>query len=168
MAKGKARKSAVRSGKADTSDQRARERAIYASASVIMLIAAAATFWKGRTVYRHIYMHQTGASLEDLIVILVSISVIQIAFWSVLDAPPPFAIRKNVFFASFVLFLSRISFMLAGALFSIVVLVRFEELDIRPRALLVFVAVLFTIYCFSKWIERLGHALEHGSDGHTG
>ena len=127
------------------------------------LLAAVAAEVKGRTVYRHLYLHESAATTSDLTVILVSVVAIQIAYWSILHRPLPFAIRKNRFLASVVLFLSRISFMLAGALFSIVVLVRLEDLQIHPRALTAFVAVLFTIYCFSRWIESLGHVLETGS-----
>lgn len=142
---------------------RSRERAVYASAAVATLLAAGATFWKGREVYRQLYLHQTTASVSNLIIILISVAVIQAAYWTVLHAPPPFVIRKNHFIAHVILFLSRVSFMLAGALFSIVVLVRLEELSIRPHGLLTFIAVLFTIYCFSRWIERLGNAFARGS-----
>jgi hypothetical protein len=72
-----------------------RERSIYACAAIAALFAAGATFWKGREVYRHLYMHQSNASTTNLIIILVSILVIQIAYWSVLHAPPPFVIRKK-------------------------------------------------------------------------
>lgn len=143
--------------------ERGNERAIYASAAIITLVAASATFWKGRTVYRHFLLREPAANTSDLLVILVAVIAIQIAYWSVLIGPPPFEIRKNVFAASVVLFLSRLSFMLAGALFSIVVFVRFEELDIHAQGLAIFAAVLFTIYCFSRWLERLGHTLETGS-----
>lgn len=80
-----------------------------------------------------------------------------------LHRKPPFAIRKNLVLAHIVFFLSRISFMLAGALFSIVVFVRLEDLNMHPRQLVIFVAELFTIYCFSRWLELLGRVLESGS-----
>lgn len=163
MARGKSRTVKIRSVKERPFHDYSRDRAIYACASMVMLFAAGATFWKGRAIYRHLYLHQTTTSMADLIVILVSIAVIQIAYWSVLHAPPPFAIRRNPFIAHIILFLSRVSFMLAGALFSIVVLVRLEDLQIRPRALLTFVAVLFTIYCFSRWVERIGNAFARGN-----
>jgi hypothetical protein len=138
------------------------ERAIYASAAIVTLIAAAATFWKGRIVYRHLLMREPAGAPADIVIILVAIAAIQIAYWSVLNRPPPFAVGRNLFLASVVLFLSRISFMLAGALFSIVVLVRLEELEISARQLGIFAADLFTIYCFSRWLELLGHLLESG------
>jgi hypothetical protein len=140
-----------------------RERANYAGAAMVMLFAAGVTFWKGRTVYRHLYLREPAGTTIDLVIILTSIAAIQISYWLVLHRPPPFAVRKNVVLAHIILFLSRISFMLAGALFSIVVLVRLEEIDIHPRQLVIFVAELFTIYCFSRWLERLGHVLEAGT-----
>jgi hypothetical protein len=142
--------------------ERGPERAIYASAAIVALIAAAATFWKGREVYRHLLLREPAGTAPDIFIILIAIAAIQIAYWSVLNRPPPFAIAKNSFLASIVLFFSRISFMLAGALFSIVVLVRLEELDISVRQLAIFAADLFTIYCFSRWLELLGHLLESG------
>lgn len=161
MANGKAR--TIRNRSSNPRRDFGRERAVYASAAIATLLAAGTTFWKGREVYRHLYLHQTTASISSLIIILTSVAVIQAAYWTVLHAPPPFVIRKNHFIAHVILFLSRVSFMLAGALFSIVVLVRLEELNIHLRGLLTFVAVLFTIYCFSRWIERLGNAFARGS-----
>lgn len=163
MAKAKNRATVSRPAERQTSYDIERSRAIYSLAAILALLAACAIFWKGREVYRHLYLHQTATSTADLVIILTSVAVIQVAYWSVLIGPPPFVIRKNPLIAHIVLFLSRISFMLAGALFSIVVFVRLEELHLHPRGLLSFVAVLFTIYCFSRWIERIGNAFAKGN-----
>lgn len=144
------------------SDQR--RRGLYAAAATTTIVAAAAIFWTGRGVYRHLLFRDGAATTADLFLILTSVVVIQLGYWTVLADRPPFEIRKSRIVSNALLFLSRLSFMLAGALFSIVVFVRFEELDITFIELSLFIAVLFTIFCFSRWLEMLGRVFERGSN----
>jgi hypothetical protein len=141
-------------------------RVYYSAAAAFSVLAAAAIFWKGRSVYRHLLFGESAGTPSELAIISVSVVVIQTAYWAVLKRPPPFRTMRSQVLGTVVLFLSRISFMLAGALFSIVVFVRFEELHIRPLGYLLFVAVLFTIFCFSRWLEAIGRHLEKGANPH--
>ena len=114
--------------------------------------------------YRHILFRQPAATTADLIAISISVIVLQLAYWRVLVDSPPFRLPKNMLVSNMLLFCSRISFMLAGALFSIVILVRFEELNIRLPGLVLFPLVLFTIFCFSRWVERIAREMEGSRD----
>ena len=58
-----------------------------------------------------------------------------------------------------ILFLSRLNFIFAGAVFSAVYLVRFNELDISLWGLLIISIVLFLILCYTLELERIGKAL---------
>ena len=153
-------KSLDRQGKANAGKA---VRTRYWCAVLITTTAAAAIFWKGRAVYRHLLGHEHPASPADLAVIMTAILILQAIYWSVLIRPIPFEIKKNMLLANIMLFLSRISFMLAGALFSVVVFVRFDDLSFRLPGLIHFVAVLFTIFCFTRWIESWGRAFESGN-----
>ena len=134
----------------------------YGFAALAACAGAATIFWKGRETYRHFLFGQPPTTTFDLVVISLSVLAIQIAYWAVLCRPFPFASKKRPILATVLFFFSRISFMLAGALFSIVVFVRLEELEIKPVGAVLFVAVLFTLFCFCRWIEALGYALEAG------
>jgi hypothetical protein len=55
--------------------------------------------------------------------------------------------------------LSISAFIFAGAVFSSVYLVRFNELEISLWGLVLLSAVLFSIFCYTLGLERLGRAL---------
>lgn len=131
----------------------------YLLAVIAAIFAAGAIFWKGREVYRHLLFGEPAATGADIAVITICVAVVQVAFWGVLVNSLPFELPRNLLLSNIVLFVSRISFMLAGALFSIVIFVRLEELDIRFPALVLFTLVLFTIFCLSRWLEQIGRAL---------
>lgn len=139
-------------------------RRTYLLAVIAAIVAAGVIFWKGREVYRHLLFGGAAATDGDIAVITICVAVVQVAFWCVLVNRPPFKLPRNLLLSNLVLFISRISFMLAGALFSIVIFVRLEELNIRFSALVLFTLVLFTIFCFSRWLEQIGRALGGEAD----
>ena len=141
-------------------------RGTYLLAAIAAIVSASAIFWKGRAVYRHLLFGEPAATGADILVITICVLVVQVAFWRVLVKTPPFKLPRNLLLSNIVLFVSRISFMLAGALFSIVVFVRLEELSIRFPTLVLFTLVLFTIFCFSRWLEQIGRALGGEAERH--
>ena len=136
---------------------------LYTAAAAISVLAAAALFWKGRTVYHHLQAGTGAVPASDITIIYWSVVVLQIAYWLVLRKPVPFRIPRNFLLSSIMLFLSRLSFMLAGALFSIVIFIKFEQIHIGMLGYLRFGIVLFAIFCFSRWLESLGRAFEAGA-----
>ena len=128
------------------------------------MFAAGLIFWKGRTVYRHLLFGEPAATTADIVVISISVIVLQAAYWCILVKTPPFRLPKNQLLSTVMLFCSRISFILAGALFSVVVLIRFEEMDLRLRGIVLFPLVLFTFFCFARWLEKLSRGMEPDPD----
>jgi hypothetical protein len=63
-----------------------------------------------------------------------------------------------------ILFLSRLNFIFAAAVFSAVYLVRFNELDISLWGFVYLSTVLFSIFCYTLELERLGRALVERKD----
>ena len=53
----------------------------------------------------------------------------------------------------------RLNFIFAGAVFSAVYLVRFNELDISVFGFVFLSTVLFSIFCYTLELERHGRAL---------
>jgi hypothetical protein len=136
---------------------------LYAVTAVVSIVAATALFWNGRAAYHHIQASADPVLASEIAAIFWSVVVLQIAYWSVLRRQAPYSFPKNFLMASIMIFFSRLSFMLAGALFSIVIFVRFGQIDIGPLGYLRFAIVLFTIFCFSRWLESLGRAFETGA-----
>jgi hypothetical protein len=58
-----------------------------------------------------------------------------------------------------ILFLSRLNFIFAAAVFSGVYLVRFNQVQISPLGFVWLSAALFSIFCYTLELERLGRAL---------
>ncbi len=143
---------------------RGRAQFVYVLAGITAILAAGVLFWSGRIVYRHFLFRQPAATTAELVAMSISVIVLQVAYWCILIDSPPFRLPKNMLVANMLLFCSRISFLLAGALFSIVILVRFEEVNIRLPGLVLFPLVLFTIFCFSRWLEKIGREMEGSRD----
>jgi phosphotransferase system glucose/maltose/N-acetylglucosamine-specific IIC component len=57
------------------------------------------------------------------------------------------------------LFSARLNFVFATGLFATIVFVRFPEIEFSWWRALVLLAVLFSMYCFTLELERLGQAL---------
>jgi hypothetical protein len=58
-----------------------------------------------------------------------------------------------------ILFLSRLNFIFAAAVFSAVYLVRFNQVDISFGGFVILATVLFSIFCYTLELERIGRAL---------
>jgi hypothetical protein len=104
---------------------------------------------------------------SDLLTVGV-LSVMQISYWyRLLRIPVPFQ-RSNVILHHVFLFLGRLSFIFGSALFSVVVFRHLPELDREADIFLMLlrgimlVGALFTLFCASLEVERLGQAF--GSD----
>ena len=92
------------------------------------------------------------------------VTTIQVCYW--LDQHWFVTLRPghNPLLGHLILFLSRLNFIFAGAVFSAVYLVRFHELDISIWGFVFLSTVLFSIFCYSLELERLGRALVEGKD----
>ena len=68
------------------------------------------------------------------------------------------------FFGHVILFLSRLNFIFAAAVFSAVYLVRFNELEMSLWGFVLLSGVLFSMFCYTLELERLGRALIERKD----
>ncbi|WP_141105718.1 hypothetical protein [Rhizobium sp. R693] len=98
-------------------------------------------------------------------VIALSVTLVQGAHWyRVFKVPLPVR-DTHVVSGQLVLFVSRLAFIIASALFSLVLFRHLPEIDFGLhgngfvwRGLLL-LAVLFSVFCFTTELERLGLAL---------
>jgi hypothetical protein len=68
-------------------------------------------------------------------------------------------LNYNPVLGHLILFLSRLNFIFAAGVFSAVYLVRFNDLDISLLGSVLLFAILFSIFCYTLELERLGRAL---------
>ena len=97
--------------------------------------------------------------MTTIIWALLGTFLIQAAYWgSTVSVFPKLPVRRNIVLGHAVLFLARLNFVFAGGLFATVVLVRASEIEFSWwRALMLF-GVLFSLFCYTLELERLGQA----------
>ena len=91
-----------------------------------------------------------------------AVTSIQICYWLNQRWFATLRLAQHPLIGHLILFLSRLNFIFAGSLFSAVYLVRFNELNIALWGFVLLSAVLFSIFCYSLELERIGKALIEG------
>jgi hypothetical protein len=94
-----------------------------------------------------------------LVLAVVGIAAIQICYWLDQYWFPMLRLNYNPVLGHLILFLSRLNFIFAAGVFSAVYLVRFNDLDISLLGSVLLFAILFSIFCYTLELERLGRAL---------
>ena len=87
------------------------------------------------------------------------VNIIQVCYWLDQHWFVTLRLGHNPLLGHLILFLSRLNFIFASALFSAVYLVRFKELEISLWRFVILSTVLFSIFCYTLELERLGRAL---------
>jgi hypothetical protein len=88
-----------------------------------------------------------------------AVILIQTAYWLRVRLQPALPRGGNVVLAHLVLFIGRLSFILGSSTFTVMFLVRFAELSLPPQRVLMVLALLFSMFCFTLELEQLGRAL---------
>ena len=94
----------------------------------------------------------------------VGVILIQVCYWLDQRWFATLWLSRNPLLGHLVLFLSRLNFIFAGAVFSAVYLTRFNELHLELLGVVLLSTVLFSIFCYSLELERVGKALIEGKD----
>ena len=90
--------------------------------------------------------------------------IIQVGYWLAQCWFTTLRLGHNSLLGHVILFLSRLNFIFAAAVFSAVYLVRFNELEISLWGFVLLSGVLFSIFCYTLELERLGRALVERKD----
>ena len=83
----------------------------------------------------------------------------QAAFWRRHRLRPPLPQLRNALVGYIVLFVARMSFVLATSIFGFVFIVRRPELFVPTSRYFVLIVGLFAWFCFTQEFEQLGRAL---------
>ena len=95
---------------------------------------------------------------------VLGVILIQVCYWLDQHWFPTLRLGHNALLGHIILFLARLNFIFASALFSAVYLVRFKELDISLWRFVLLSSVLFSIFCYTLELERFGRALIERKD----
>ena len=135
---------------------------------VMQTIGAAILFWFAVPLFRQVLLDPGGhvARPENLVWSLSAITLMQAGYWvrHRLRLPVP-QLFRNALVGYIVLFVARMSFVLATAVFGFVFIVRRPEFQIPASRYLVLIIGLFALFCYTQELEQLGRALigpDHG------
>ena len=101
---------------------------------------------------------------EINVLVVLAVTIIQVCYWLDQHWFATLRLRYIPVLGNVILFLARLNFIFAGATFSAVYLVRFKEVQMSPLGFVLLSAVLFSMFCYTLELERLGGALVKRND----
>lgn len=149
--------------------QPSRWAAAYGGLLALQTAAASCLFWVILPIFRRM-ISRLGEPQElepwRVAAIVGSVVVLQLCYWVRLRLVPIHVPFRNVLIGHLLLFSSRASFFFGGAFFSVVFFRHVPELGALPpfgqgaAKALAIIAILFSLFCYSLELERLGKAIE--------
>jgi hypothetical protein len=148
-----------------------KSRAAYLLLLTIQIAGALFIVWRELPDFRQLALNP-GTQLPylrtDDVSTVGTVIIMQAAYWYRLyRVPIPFSDAK-VILSHILLFLGRLSFIFGGSLFAIVFFRHLPELEaqadtwLMARRGVLLVGFLFSMFCVTLELERLGHAFEAG------
>ena len=136
-------------------------RWVYYLLFAVQTIGAVILLWYTVPLYQQILADPGGheARPETLIWSLSAIALMQAGYWISHRLRPPLPQPRNAFVGYIVLFIARMSFVLASSIFGFVFIVRRPELYVPTSRYFVLVIGLFALFCYIQELEQLGRAL---------
>jgi hypothetical protein len=119
--------------------------------------------WDGLPIYQRLFELERVATAEDRSIMAIAVIAIQVSYWHTLRHRPPFQFSRRPFVAHVLLFVSRLSFVFASSLFALVAYRYSSMLSFNPLNVSLFVAILFSVFCFSRHLEAVGNLLLKGA-----
>ena len=128
----------------------------------VQTIGAAILFWLVVPRFRQVLLDPGGhvARWENLVWLLSAITLMQAGYWLRhrlrLQLPQ---LPLNSLVGYIVLFVARMSFVLATSVFGFVFIVRRPEFQIPTSRYFAVIIALFALFCYTQELEQLGRAL---------
>ncbi|TXN00056.1 hypothetical protein FV242_23300 [Methylobacterium sp. WL64] len=152
-----------------TTSQPSRWAAAYGGLLILQTAAASCLLWIMLPIFRRM-ISRLGEPLDlelwRLVTVIGCVTVMQSCYWIRIQRVPIYIPFRNVVVGHLLLFASRASFFFGGAFFSVIFFRHVPELSALPplgqgfaKALAV-LAILFSLFCYSLELERLGKAVE--------
>lgn len=159
------------------SGSQARRNAAYVTLLASQTLAASVIFWASFPIFQQV-IAQSGqlqsVPRSTFVSILTSPVVLQVCYWRRYRRVAIWAPWRNVFVGHLLLFAGRASFFFGGALFSAIFFRHLPQLDALPplgqgvAKFVLFMSVLFSLFCYALEIEGLGREVEQGTSRPSG
>jgi len=116
--------------------------------------------WNGVPIHQRLLMGSTAQQAGPSVFVLGALAVIliQSTYWIRLRCFPPLRFKRHLVLGHAIQFLGRLSFVFIGGMFSVVFFTRFEELEFSIWKVLFLLVVLFSLFCYTLDLDRLGKA----------
>jgi len=148
---------------------RSRERQ-YLLLLVTETIGVALILWDGVPLYRQVVRQISSHRPEPGIVwwAVTAVILLQVSYWLRMRLQLPVPWSGHPFIAHAILFVGRISFVFATSVASFVFLNNFEKLNLPPHRTVMLLALLFSMFCWTLELDRLGKGLAAKPEPRTG
>jgi cation transport ATPase len=135
---------------------------LYVALMAIQTTGAVVILWNVLPIYRQIVADASkhAPQPETLVWSAVAVAMIQSAFWLGRRLHPRLPQGRYLLTGQLVLFFARLCFVLATSTFSVVFVTRPHQLTLPPLRVVMLLAVLFSIFCYTQELERLGRSLQ--------
>jgi hypothetical protein len=134
----------------------------YALLFLIETIGMILILWDGIPLFRHLIRFQHASTPVDTRVMLFAVLLIQTTYWGYLRHDPPFDLPRQQLLGHIFLFVNRLVFIFASGVFSLVVYRYSDMFDLSLTQGTLMMAVLFSVFCFSRHLERIGIMCNQG------
>jgi hypothetical protein len=108
-----------------------------------------------------------GGRTKDFAIGLAGVALMQLGFWVALQIQPRLRFRRTVLLGQVFLFVGEASFVFVSALATVVFFERWSEVEFSLWRLIVFVAILFAVFCYKTQLESLGYAMRESQSPAT-
>jgi hypothetical protein len=137
------------------------DRSSYFFLFAMQTVGAAVLLWYTVPLFRRVLL-DPGSHVprpENLVWSLSAIALTQAGFWIRHRLRSPIPQLRNALVGYIVLFVERMSFVLATSIFGFVFIVRRPELFVPTSRYFVLIVGLFALFCYTQELEQLGRAL---------
>ena len=144
--------------------KRAPGRWVYLLLLTMQTVGAVVLYWKGLPLYRHLVGSPTSFETRKSILewALFAIALIQVGYWTRYWIRPALPLFVSVVLGHVILFLSRMSFIVATSVFSFVFISKRLENQMSAVHYGLTIAGLFSLFCYMQELQGLGNALQAG------
>ena len=134
----------------------------YVTLFVAEVVGMVLILWDGIPIFRHLIKFEQVATERDHILLFIAVVLIQFSYWKCLRHDPPFALPRQPLLAHIVLFASRLVFIFASGFFSFVIYRYSDLFSLSLTRTLLMMTVLFSVFCFTRHLERIRKPHEYG------
>ena len=134
---------------------------LYPLLLIVETIGAAIFCWKGLPLFRLLIADPAAYATRERIWIwaLTAIALVQIGYWLCYRIRPALPRLHNALLGHIVLFVSRLSFVVATSIFSFVFIAKKLEGQMDAARYILTVVGLFSLFCYMLELQRFGSAL---------